>query len=317
MLLLLFLLSVCAIDMRDFTVGSFEASVFRQREVVGGHSCQSPGGIVNQIGDCVCCPGWSGIGCSTRNRCFDISCANGGHCNPDTGFCSCPKTHTGPQCENPSCSFHGYYDIKKKHCVCNAGFAGIDCEQCAVAPMSSQVNVCVPSPQNVYILMTLPISFAAQLVSGEKKPSPTVTYNAIYPNSIGKDGKHYGCDCRAESAENRKRWISNGNLFLYNETIVTCVAESTLTTQQMSELINMWYTAYTLEQQGRLNDTWYILGIVFMVLFAVTIFILIIYCIVQYYNRTTTEFDEETPIISDTKSQYVGRRATTRKSRVK
>lgn len=43
-----------------------------------GTACQAPGGIVNQNGDCVCCAGWSGPGCATRNKCYETSCSNGG-----------------------------------------------------------------------------------------------------------------------------------------------------------------------------------------------------------------------------------------------
>jgi hypothetical protein len=153
------------------------------------------------------------------------------------------------------------------------------------------------------MLLLLPSDFAAKIISGEKKPDPSLNYNGIYPNSLGKDGKKYGCDCRITSDQNnRKRWISNGNLQLYNQTVVECIAESSLSAQQMVELTNMWYTSYTLEQEGRLNDTWYIVGIVFIVAFILETLIIIIYCFVKNYDsfniNSPTEDLEEQPINS-------------------
>ena len=302
---LLILFSVAwAIEMGAFSVGpeyDEHSSRLRSTSKSVGQTCKSPGGIINQHGDCVCCTGWSGTGCSRRNLCYDKSCSNGGHCNPETGLCMCPKTHTGPQCELPSCSFHGYYDLAKHRCSCLQGFAGTDCEQCAIAANAGQTNVCVPSPRHTYVLMTLPSAFAAQIVSGEKRPAPSITYNGIYPNSIGKDGKKYGCNCRAEE-ESKKRWISNGNLYLYNETVVNCIEDSSLSTQQMEELIDMWYTAYSLEQAGRLNDNWYIIGIVFIIAFILETIIIIIYCVIKNYDSSGDfEVNDEETLLTKSK----------------
>lgn len=276
------------ISMRDAVVESAlltDGAGHNQRSVAGV-ACSSPGGIVNQMGDCICCGGWSGPGCSRRNRCFDVSCSNGGHCDEDTGFCRCPLSFTGPQCENPSCSFRGYYDKQKHRCTCNQGFAGVDCEQCAVAPANNNY-VCVPSKSVLYdgyMLMLLPSSFAADIVSGRKKPDPSISYTGIYPNSVGFDKQKYGCDCRPDNSQ-KKRWISNGNLYLYNETIVDCIAASSLSGQQMAELTNMWYSAYSLEQQGLLNNTWYIVGIVFIVLFVLQTAAIVLYCVFTHTGK--------------------------------
>jgi len=292
--MLLFLLLICCCFASDedlmgkFSVGGDVNHDFlrrRSRSSVTGQICKSPGGTINNHGDCVCCPGYSGLGCSVRNRCYDVSCANGGHCNPETGFCMCPKSFTGPQCEHPSCSFNGFYDIQRHRCVCKDGFAGADCEQCMVSAVPGQTRVCVPMPRVTYQLMTLPTKLAEDIVSGRRKISATLTYPGIYPDSLGHDGKRYGCDCRVSAATRGKRWISNGNLYLYNQTIVECIDQSTLSAQQMAELTNMWYTAYQLEQEGRLNSTWYYVGIVFIVLFGVLLLGIVVYCVVINYNR--------------------------------
>jgi hypothetical protein len=78
-------------------------------------------------------------------------------------------------------------------------------------------------------------------------------------------------------------------LFLYNETIVNCIADSTLSAQQMAELTNMWYQAYSLEQQGLLNNTWYIVGIIFIILFGLLLLGIIVYCAVKSYEGSVSE----------------------------
>jgi hypothetical protein len=306
MFLFLFFYCCFSIDMNSFYVEDDRGHPLKSRDTISGTSCQAPGGILNQMGDCVCCGGWSGPGCSRRNKCFETSCSNGGHCDPDSGFCMCPITHTGPQCEHPSCSFKGYYEKLKKRCICNNGYSGTDCEQCATSPVG-QSYTCVPSKSHLhdgYMLLLLPSDFSSKIISGEKKPDPTLNYNGIYPNSIGKDGKKYGCDCRLDNGDgNKKRWISNGNLQVYNQTIVECISESTLSSQQMIELTNMWYTAYTLEQQGRLNDTWYIIGIIFIVFFILETLCIIIYCFVKNYDSQKNQDNDGNDNVDDVEQQ--------------
>lgn len=305
LLLMLCLLGHGMVSMRDVIVDAAAAKASAAtRDTQVGTSCKAPGGILNQAGDCVCCGGWSGPGCGRRDRCFEVSCSNGGHCDATTGFCQCPPGFTGVQCERPSCSYQGYYDTKHRRCVCNYGYAGTDCGQCAVAP-AGHTHVCVPTRSVLYegyMLMVLPTAFAEQIVGGTKKPDATIAYSGIYPNSPGYNGKHYGCNCRVDdvsSSSRNKRWISNGNLYLYNQTIVTCIADSTLSALQMAELTNMWYQAYSLEQQGLLNNTWYIIGIVFIVAFGLLVLGITIYCVVKSYEgsvKSASPFDEEADI---------------------
>jgi hypothetical protein len=148
------------------------------------------------------------------------------------------------------------------------------------------------------MLMTLPAAYAAGIVDGSRKPDATCNYNGIYPNSQGKDGKHYGCDCFPTDGNSRRRvatsavsvkGIPQASLSLYTQVVVQCVDQSTLTAQQMAELDNMWYTAVQLEQQNRLNDTWYIVGVIFIILFALLLLGIVVYCFVINYGKATAK----------------------------
>jgi hypothetical protein len=151
------------------------------------------------------------------------------------------------------------------------------------------------------MLMTLPAAYAKQIVDGTRRPDASVNYNGIYPNSMGKDNKHYGCDCFPDSDGAAKRsrhqslrGISQASLSLYTQTVISCVDSSTLTTAQMAELDNMWYTAVQLEQQNLLNNTWYIVGIIFIILFVLLLLGVVLYCFIINYGKTTKS--EDVPI---------------------
>jgi hypothetical protein len=100
-LLLMSVAAYAATDMmRSMVIGQSEEAHHRQnRGTSVGSVCRPPGGIVNLDGECLCCGGWGGPGCATRNKCHEVSCANGGTCDPNTGFCQCPLAYTGHQCE--------------------------------------------------------------------------------------------------------------------------------------------------------------------------------------------------------------------------
>ena len=274
-------------------------------------ACQAPGGIVNQNGDCVCCAGWSGPGCAVRNKCYDTSCSNGGYCDSATGFCVCGNSFTGPQCQYPSCSFNGIWDGALSRCVCNRGYGGVNCDQCASSP-SPDISkyICIPtrSPLHVasgYMLMLLPNAFADDILSGTRKPDPHLPYPGILPGTLGHDGKPRACDCtRSYGATARSiasRAISNANLDLYTQLVVSCTQSSTLSLQQMQELEQMWYSAVSLEQQNLLNNTWFIVGIIFICLFILENMILIIWCFVKYYQR-----EEQEILVAEGESPYGG-----------
>jgi hypothetical protein len=147
------------------------------------------------------------------------------------------------------------------------------------------------------MLMTLPAAYAAGIVDGSRKPDATCNYNGIYPNSQGKDGKHYGCDCFPDAGNKRdasvalvsSKGIPQASLSLYTQVVVQCVDQSTLTAQQMAELDNMWYTAVQLEQQNRLSDTWYIVGVIFIILFILLLLGIVVYCFVINYGKATSK----------------------------
>jgi hypothetical protein len=76
---LLISLTCAANTMRSITIGeTTQLKTLTTKNNVMGTACQSPGGIVNQNGDCVCCPSYSGPGCTVRNKCYETSCSNGG-----------------------------------------------------------------------------------------------------------------------------------------------------------------------------------------------------------------------------------------------
>jgi hypothetical protein len=147
------------------------------------------------------------------------------------------------------------------------------------------------------MLMTLPAAYAAGIVDGSRKPDATCNYNGIYPNSQGKDGKLYGCDCFPDAGNKRvasvalvsSKGIPQASLSLYTQVVVQCVDQSTLTAQQMAELDNMWYTAVQLEQQNRLSDTWYIVGVIFIILFILLLLGIVVYCFVINYGKATSK----------------------------
>jgi hypothetical protein len=215
-----------------------------------------------------------------------------GYCDGDSGFCVCSSGFTGPQCQYPSCSFNGIWDGGLSRCVCNRGFGGVDCDQCAQSP-SPDVSkfICIPtrSPLHVnsgYMLMLLPNAFADDILSGVRKPDAHLSYTGIMPGTVGFDGKRRNCDCTVVNTSGKSnRAISNANLDLYTQLVISCTQSSTLSLQQMQELEQMWYTAVSLEQQNLLNNTWFIVGIIFICLFVVENMIILIYCFVKHYQK--------------------------------
>lgn len=302
MTLLAVLLLIVVVDanvvMRDMLIGKEDGGGSRKRDVAV--TCKSPGGhISSTTGDCVCCPGYSGLGCANRDRCYDVSCSNGGYCDGATGYCVCPQGWTGPRCNVPTCSNNGLFSSSANACVCHRGWAGADCSVCSPSGTTNANGVsytwtCVPSKASRYILMNLPTSYAQKLVSGAVKADASLTYNAIIPGSgsLGVDGKALDCACQPiDEKKRREKRISPGNLDLYNQTIVDCITSSTLTNQQMQELESLWASCVSLEQQGLLSQTWYILAIVFIILFGLLVICLVIYCV--FVNYTTEMVREQ------------------------
>jgi hypothetical protein len=155
------------------------------------------------------------------------------------------------------------------------------------------------------MLMRLPTTFAEKIISGEVKPESSIPYTGIHPGSTGHDGRHYGCDCLPE----REKRISNAALSLYTLIITECIEESSLNAQQMAELQNFWYQCVSLQEQGLLTDTYFILFIVFLVLFILVLAGLVVYCIIINYNKKKQEYE-------GVESEYIGRPLEPRRERV-
>jgi hypothetical protein len=293
--MILFLLLCVSVSvgnlMRDVSVLSNQATIVQQSKRDVAVTCKSPGGHLSiTTGDCVCCPGYSGLGCANRDRCYDVSCSNGGYCDGATGYCSCPQGWTGPRCNVPTCSHNGLFDNVRQVCNCHRGWGGPDCSQCSPSGTTnangvSYTWVCVPSKATRYMLMNLPTTYAQKLIAGTVKADASLSYNALVPGGTvaSVDGKMLDCAC--QPIDNRKKRITPADLDLYNQTITACIASSTLTMQQMQELENLWATCVSMEQQGTLNNTWYILGIVFIVLFGVLLIGIVIYCVFINYTK--------------------------------
>ena len=287
--------------MQRMYVNGNDVDVHSRNTAVAVTTCKAPGGIMaaNTMA-CTCCPGWHGPTCAQRDLCFDARCKNGGYCNPETGSCVCPETHTGPHCLISSCSHNGRWDERTARCQCRTGYAGDTCNQCAT-PSAGKTYVCVPSKSNAfdgYMMMQLPTSFADKIISGAVRPDSSIAYTGIRPGDVGFNGRRYGCDCIAEDKRRQQR-ISNAALSLYNLIITECIEDSTLNAQQMDELQNFWYECVSLQEQGLLTNAWYIVAIVFIVLFVLMITGIVIYCIVVSYARKRTEYQTGDEDIED------------------
>lgn len=279
--------------MQKMYVGADTSQHAVKDTAVAVSTCKAPGGIMaaNSM-TCTCCPGWHGPSCAERELCHDARCENGGYCNPETGSCVCPDTHTGPHCLISSCSHNGRYNEHTGRCQCRTGYAGTSCEQCA-SPSTGKSYVCVPSKSAAfdgYMLMQLPTSFADKIISGSIRPDSSISYIGIRPGGVGYNGKQYGCDCIPEDKKRQQR-ISNAELSLYNLIITECIEDSSLNAQQMEELQSFWYECVSLQEQGLLTNAWYIVAIVFIILFVLCITGFVIYCIVISYNKKREQYE--------------------------
>jgi hypothetical protein len=280
--------------MRTMLLGS-ENGV-NKKDTVIGVSCSSPGGHVSTLtNECECCPGYNGLGCGVRDKCYDVSCANSGTCDSNTGHCLCISGWGGVKCDVPSCNApNGMYDDRIKKCVCKNGWAGVSCDQCAVSSGNNDW-VCVPSKSPLlkgYVLMILPKNYVVQLLSGAAKPDPTISYNAIRPGSAGYNGKIFDCMC--EPPVSTKRGASPANLALYSQVIYDAIDASTLNLAQQVEAASMWGQTVNLSNANLLTSAngWYITAIIFIILFILEIFVFILYCVISNKQKSELTLDE-------------------------
>lgn len=259
--------------------------------------CQEPGGhLTPDQSQCICCPGYHGTGCAVFNRCHNQVCINGGSCNEMTGACDCHEGFVGDHCEIPDCGIHGAFDPFSGQCTCRRGWDGYRCDQCALPNSPDMELVCVPVVHGDYLLLEVEANVAHDLLTGLENPM-SQPYNAIRPGpgkgTLGHDGRYYGCDClpldyvkQARNAHRDllKRGISAADLGAFDQVISDCITMSNLTSQQMTELNELWNRCLTQERRGRLNDTWYILGIIFICLTIILIIVVVVTCFLWSYQ---------------------------------
>lgn len=256
--------------------------------------CVAPFGHPSANGqECECCPGYHGTGCTSRNTCHDRVCLNGGQCDAGRGICMCAEGFLGKNCEVVDCGLHGSYDPFTGTCSCARGWDGYRCDQCATPLQTSLDYICVPGKRSDYVLLQVNRNIAQRMLINAINPLNR-PYPAIKPNSQGHDKRHYGCDCRPHDELQRARDMhhsliaarstSVAELGEFDEVISDCITNSNLTAQQMQDLNDLWNTCMTQELRGRLGDTWYIVGVIFIVLFIVVLFAWIITCFMWSYN---------------------------------
>ena len=86
------------------------------------HGVQQP----MDSGNCICDPGWAGLGCNSE-------CS--GHGEVIQGLCKCDIGWRGTLCDNPGCpgvdqdcSGHGECNSALHECTCDSGWTGDGCE---------------------------------------------------------------------------------------------------------------------------------------------------------------------------------------------
>lgn len=246
------------------------------------------------------CPCMTGVDCTTIDKCFGKYCgSHGGICQPDTGYCQCPTGYTGPNCQLPACSHHGFYHPIAERCMCRKGWAGPDCSVCGQPKHADLRYICMPSKHDTgiaydagYVLMEIPASMVDNYLTGLERADHRIPYPAILPNGIGFNGKWFGCDCieipDVASIAEAKR-ISNGDLDFYNATIVECIEASNATTQQTTDMVNLWTSCVSAEQAGLLTNGYWIGCIILGIIAIAELIIIIVWCVASSYTGPLSE----------------------------
>lgn len=288
--------------------------------------CRAPGGfMLADESQCTCCPGYFGTGCAMRDRCHEQICLNGGTCESLTGACRCTEGFLGDHCEVPDCGVHGSFDPFRGVCVCRRGWDGYQCSQCALPTRADREYVCVPAHNADYLLLEVGADVASDLLAGHTVGAIEQSYPTILPTSgkgtRGHDNRYYGCDCRpvdemrnAREAHRammmlaRDPRISAADLGAFDTVISDCIADSNLTAQQMQELNELWDRCLEQERRGRLNDTWYILGIIFIILTIALLIGIVITCFLWSYQLDRLRMLGVTSQVDLPPAQRLGRR---------
>jgi hypothetical protein len=236
------------------------------------------------------CPCMTGPSCADIDKCFGVHCGDhGGACDASTGTCKCPAEYTGPNCQTPACSHHGFFSPLSEQCVCRTGWGGYSCQVCAVPPRHGHQYICVPTvreSQNnavAYLLMAVSASDATDFLAGVKRADAQLPYHAIVPGSIGFDGQRYNCECMSEQDADwalRRTRLSPGELDTFNATIVECISAANATEQQTTDMIELWTTCVSFQQQGLLTNGWWIACIILGIVALAELIALIMSCVV-------------------------------------
>jgi hypothetical protein len=173
--------------------------------------------------------------------------------------------------------------------------------------------VCIPASSSStarntpYILTAVPNKVAMEMVNGMLRVDSSSPYHAIVPSAqgtVGYDGRRYACDCQPiqppQTARTRfkhkykqKQRITTADLDAFNSTIVQCIAASQATSQQITELTNVWLTCVAQAQNGRLGDSWFIAGIFFIITTGVLAIVLAMTCIKLSYETSLQKEEAE------------------------
>ena len=178
-----------------------------------------------------CCPGWTGPTCDVHDLCYDVSCTNGGLCDPLTGRCACPVGYTGKWCELPACSENGNYDTHDGKCACYYGWDGEDCSVCDQGG-HEKTYLCIPSTSTGYTLMLMPDDDVQSWLNGKKVSGvhPTAAYKkAIYPNTYDKDGYFRNCRCIVVHETTRSRTIGTSTQGMIRKDPKTLTSDGKMT----------------------------------------------------------------------------------------
>ena len=96
-----------------------------------GVFCGSHGRCSN--GQCVCDPGYTGVGCQTVDACYAISCGFYGRCS--NGMCICDPGYTGVECETVDTCYDivcGVYSTCSNGvCICDPGYSAHE-DECKI-----------------------------------------------------------------------------------------------------------------------------------------------------------------------------------------
>lgn len=244
----------------------------------------------------VCCDGFMGGDCTQVDLCFGVVCNNGGSCNPQTGQCTCSQGFKGPSCQWYDCGDNGLFDPATEQCVCHRGFDGMRCQHCMDAP-EGQTYLCIPTEAEAsgYLLTMVPNHRVPALVAGTVAIDTRVSYVAIHPGEHGHDGLERDCQCQVVQPV-VARSLSEEDLALFNSTLSECIEESMTTMQQMGAFNDLLDRCVTQESVGRLNNTWFIIGIASIIINGLLLVMVIFFgCSLNAYSTPPGRIVSATP----------------------